>query len=81
MALALSRAHNHHGASPRTVDTTVLGTTYPFPEIMCESFGHCAKQVHLDQAVRLLVQQMYRPTWEPAQLLDLLSKGLQDAEA
>ncbi|CAK8993124.1 unnamed protein product [Durusdinium trenchii] len=62
-----------------TVDTTVLGTTYPFPEIMCESFGHCAKQVHLDQAVRLLVQQMYRPTWEPAQLLDLLSKGLQDA--
>lgn len=27
-------------------------------EIMCESFGHCARNAFIDDAVRLLVQQM-----------------------
>eukprot|EP00439_Symbiodinium_sp_Y106_P047371 s275_g6.t1 len=58
--------------------STVLGTTYPFPEIMCESFGHCEQNRHIDAAVRLLVQQMYRPTWEPQHLLNLLHAGLKD---
>ena len=61
-----------------SLDSTVLGTTYPFPEIMCESFGHCASNRYIDDAVRLLVQQMYRPAWEPHQLLNLLSAGLKD---
>jgi len=41
-----------------SLKSTVLGTTYPFPEIMCESFGHCARNPFIDDAVRLLVQQM-----------------------
>ena len=61
-----------------SLHATVLGTIYPFPEIMCESFGHCASNRHIDDAVRLLVQQMYRPSWEPQQLLNLLSAGLED---
>ena len=61
-----------------TLHSTVLGTAYPFPEIMCESFSHCVRNRHIDDAVRLLVQQMYRPSWEPQQLLNLLSAGLKE---
>ena len=32
-------------------------------EIMCESFGHCAKNSFIDDAVRLLVQQMSLGPW------------------
>ncbi|CAJ1427844.1 unnamed protein product, partial [Effrenium voratum] len=60
------------------LEATVLGTAYPFPDIICESFGHCSKNAFIDEAVRLLVRQMYRPSWEPAKLLDLLWQGLQE---
>lgn len=49
--------------------------------MMCEAFGHCAKNSFVDDAVRMLVQQMYKPTWEPSQLLQLLSRGLADPVA
>ena len=48
---------------------------------MCEAFGHCGKNAFVDDAVRMLVQQMYKPTWEPSQLLHLLSRGLKDPVA
>eukprot|EP00435_Cladocopium_sp_Y103_P001741 s4462_g1.t1 len=74
----LSMVEACFGQAGVVLKTTVLGTTYPFPEIMCESFGHCAKNSFIDDAVRLLVQQMYRPSWEPVHLLNLLTQGLED---
>ena len=31
------------------LEATVLGTAYPFPDIICESFGHCSKNAFIDE--------------------------------
>jgi len=58
------------------VDAVVYGTMYPFPGLICELFGHCAHNSHIDEIVGLLVQQMYRPHWEPGVLMASLRTAL-----
>ncbi|CAK0902554.1 unnamed protein product, partial [Prorocentrum cordatum] len=58
------------------VRATVYGTRYPWPELLCQLFGHCAANGHIDEAVGLLVRQMYRPVWEFAELLRELHEGM-----
>eukprot|EP00928_Gymnodinium_smaydae_P019880 TRINITY_DN17653_c0_g1_i1.p1 TRINITY_DN17653_c0_g1~~TRINITY_DN17653_c0_g1_i1.p1 ORF type:complete len:665 (-),score=100.47 TRINITY_DN17653_c0_g1_i1:50-2044(-) len=54
----------------------VYGTVYPWPEMICELFGYCERNEHIDEVVGLLVRQMYRPNWDPAMLLRALSRAL-----
>lgn len=60
------------------LEASVIGTAYPFPELACEMFGQCTNSKPIGDAVRLLVAQMYRPSWEPLELLRLLSAGFQE---
>lgn len=61
------------------VEAVVYGTQYPWPELMCELFGYCQSNRWIDEAVGLLKRQMYRPEWEPVEVLAVLQEAfLQD---
>jgi len=60
-------------------DARVFGTQYPWPELMCDLFGYCERNQWIDDAVGLLKRQMYRPDWEPTEVLRVLQEAfLQD---
>lgn len=58
--------------------TSVLGTQYPWPDLICEIFGHCLRSKHVDKAVTTLVVQMYKPTWDMSDLLQTLHSAMEE---
>lgn len=63
-------------ASEVQSDVIVYGTIYPWPEMMCQLFGHCERNQYIEEAVGMLVRQMYKPNWEPSELLRILHLAL-----